>query len=61
MLQHITIAMDNDSHEWKLTVYKFRFDLHTKLQFYLDFRPFLDMPLVLGTHTDPKLLETEVG
>ena len=34
---------------------------HTRLQSVLDFRPFLDMPLVLGIHMDPKLLETEVG
>ena len=34
---------------------------HTGLQSDLDFRPFLDMPLVLGIHLDPKLLETEVG
>ena len=35
--------------------------VHTRLQSVLDFRPFLDMPLVLGIHMDPKLLETEVG
>ena len=37
------------------------FTQHTNLQSYLDFWSFLDMPLVLGTHMDPKLLETEVG
>ena len=34
---------------------------HTRLQSVLDFRPFLDMPLVLAIYMDPKLLETEVG
>ena len=34
---------------------------HTRLQSVLNFRLFLDMPLVLGIHMDPKLLETEVG